>query len=111
MSYTTSPVYHVMNEDTTRYQTLIFQEGHEATIEGVGIIKGTKHREEAEAFIDFMLSEGQVNLAVTNSMYPAVMDAQLPEAYSYAPIPDTLYTGSADTASNLLVDWTENIAK
>ena len=111
LSYTTSPVYHVMNEDTTRYQTLIFQEGHEATIEGVGIIKGTKHREEAEAFIDFMLSEGQVNLAVTNSMYPAVMDAQLPEAYSYAPIPDTLYTGSADTASNLLVDWTENIAK
>ena len=111
LSYTTSPVYHVMNEDTTRYQTLVFDEGHEATIEAVGIIKGTKHRAEAEAFIDFILTEGQVNLAVTNSMYPSVKDAEVPDAYSWAPMPDTLFTGSADTASSLLVDWTETIAK
>ena len=111
LSYTTSPVYHVMNENTTRYQTLVFEEGHEATIEAVGIIKGTKHRKEAEAFIDFILSEGQVNLAVTNSMYPSVKSAEVPEAYSWAPMPSTLYTGSADTASSLLVDWTNSIAK
>ena len=111
LSYTTSPVYHVMNEYTTRYQALIFDEGHEATIEAIGIIKGTKHREEAEAFIDFILTDGQVNLTVTNSMYPSVMDAELPDAYSWAPMPDTLFTGSADTASSLLVDWTETIAK
>ena len=58
LSYTTSPVYHVMNDNTTRYQALIFPEGHEATIEGIGIIKGTDKRAEAEAFIDFILTDG-----------------------------------------------------
>ena len=52
-----------------------------------------------------------MNLAVTNSMYPSVKDAEVPDAYSWAPMPDTLFTGSADTASSLLVDWTETIAK
>lgn len=111
LSYTTSPVYHVMNENTTRYQALIFDEGHEVTIEGLGIMKNSKHREEAEAFVSFILSDAQENLAVTNSMYPSVSNTELPSAYEYAPVPEKIFKGSENLASSLLASWTEEITK
>ena len=111
ISYTTSPVYHVMWEDTTRYQALLFTDGHEATIEAAGIVKGTKHRSEAEAFIDFLLSNAQVDLANANSMYPVNSEITLPAAYDYAPVPEKIYTGSSEKASELLKLWTDAIVK
>ena len=111
ISYTTSPVYHVMWEDTTRYQAILFTDGHEATIEAAGIVKGTKHREEAQAFIDFLLSQAQVDLANANSMYPVNGSIELPDAYDYAPVPETIFTGSSDLASRLVEQWTDEIVK
>ena len=111
ISYTTSPVYHVMWEDTTRYQALLFTDGHEVTIEAAGIVKGTKHRAEAEAFIDFLLTEAQVDLANANSMYPVNSTVALPEAYDYAPVPEKIFTGSSEKASELLSIWTEAVVK
>ena len=111
ISYTTSPVYHVMWEDTTRYQALLFSDGHEATIEAAGIVKGTKHRAEAEAFIDFLLTKAQIDLANANSMYPVNTTITLPAAYDYAPVPEKIFTGSADKASALLDIWTEAVVK
>ena len=111
ISYTTSPVYHVMWEDTTRYQALLFSDGHEATIEAAGIIKGTKHREEAQAFIDFLLTAAQVDLANANSMYPVNGSIELPAAYDYAPVPETIFTGSSELASRLVAQWTDEIIK
>ena len=111
ISYTTSPVYHVMWEDTTRYQALLFTDGHETTIEAAGIIKGTKHREEAEAFMDFLLTYAQVDLANANSMYPVNSTIELPEAYDYAPVPEKIFTGSSELASTLVEQWTDEIVK
>ena len=111
ISYTTSPVYHVMWEDTTRYQALLFTDGHEVTIEAAGIVKGTKHRAEAQAFIDFLLTEAQVDLANANSMYPVNSTVALPEAYGFAPVPDKIFTGSSEKASELLKTWTEAVVK
>ena len=110
LSYTTSPVYHVMNDDTTRYQAVIFPEGHEATIEGIGIMKGTDKREEAEAFIDFILTEGQIDIALANSMYPANGSVELPDAFAWAPKPDIMYTSGSigeEERSRLVDEWTE----
>ena len=114
LSYTTSPVYHVMNDNTTRYQALIFPEGHEATIEGIGIIKGTDKRAEAEAFIDFILTDGQADIAIANSMYPANSTTVLPDAFDYAPEPDTMFTstGIDEDAKDEIIDiWTETMAR
>ena len=111
ISYTTSPVYHVMWEDTTRYQALLFTDGHEATIEAAGIIKGTKHREEAQAFINFLLTQAQIDLANANSMYPVNGSIELPEAYDYAPVPEKIFTGSSELASSLVQQWTDEIVK
>lgn len=111
ISYTTSPVYHVMWEDTTRYQALLFTDGHEATIEGVGIVKGTQHREAAQKFVDFLLTSAQVDLANANSMYPVNSAIELPLAYDYAPVPEKIFTNTDDEASELVAQWTERIVK
>ncbi|MBO8436088.1 MAG: thiamine ABC transporter substrate-binding protein [Spirochaetes bacterium] len=108
LSYTTSPVYHVLNEDTTRYQALVFPEGHEATIEGIGIIKGTDKRAEAEKFVDFILTEAQLDIAIANSMYPANTAIELPEAFNYAPKPDKLFRSGAtspEKTESLVNQW------
>lgn len=111
ISYTTSPVYHVLNEDTTRYQAVIFPEGHQETIEGIGILKNAKHRENAETFVDFILTEGQEDIAVLNSMYPVNSTIELPDAYEYAPEPEILFTSDSDVVENhledILSDWIE----
>ena len=111
ISYTTSPVYHVMNEKTTRYKALLFKEGHEATIEGIGIVKTTEHREEAEEFVSFILSDAQETLAVTNSMYPALSSTSLPDAYDYAPVPEKFYASGTLDTSSLLASWSALIAE
>lgn len=105
LSYTTSPVYHVLWEDTTRYQALTFDEGHEVTIESVGILKSSKHKDNAKAFIDFILTEGQAETAIANSMYPANVSTPLPEAYEYAPIPSLLLSLDEQYISKNLDRW------
>ena len=95
LSYTTSPVYHVMNDNTTRFQALVFPEGHEATIEGIGIVSGTDMREEAEKFVDFILTEAQLDIAIANSMYPVNSEIELPDAFDYAPKPETMFRSGA----------------
>lgn len=114
LSYTTSPVYHVMNENTTRYQALIFENGHEATIEGVGILKTAEHKEEAKIFIDYILTTAQAEIAVTNSMYPTNSKTELPDAFAYAPKPAKLYkSGTLGEAkiAELLKAWTDLMTK
>ena len=98
LSYTTSPAYHVEYEDTDRYKTVIFPEGHYMQIEGMGIIKGSSNAEKARLFIEFMLSrEAQEIIPLTNWMYPVIKDAELPDSFSAAP--------SADV--NLMIDSNE----
>lgn len=111
LSYTTSPVYHAMWEKSTRYKALIFPEGHAKTIESIGIMKNSKHKEEAKAFVDFILSEGQVETAVANSMYPANNKVTLPEEYKYAPVPEKLLFIDEEIIAQKLDKWTEEWTK
>ncbi len=85
LSYSTSPVYHRMWEDTERYKALEFEEGNYLQIEGAGIIKGAAHPRAARAFIDYMLSpEGQLIIASSNIMMPVLSPPDLPEAFDMA---------------------------
>lgn len=115
ISYTTSPVYHVMNEDTTRYQALIFEEGHNATYEGVGILKSSRNKEAAQQFIDYLLTDAQAQIAVINSMYPANESVELPAAYQWAPKPGkTLELSPEAIEKNLdrwLTEWTQAVTQ
>jgi thiamine transport system substrate-binding protein len=115
LSYTTSPAYHVMWEDTTRYRAAIFNEGHSLTIEGIAIVKSSQKKENAKAFVDFILSDAQSDIATTNTMYPTNKTATVPEAYEWAPIPETqLSLDYNDISQNLDTwekEWTEVMSK
>ncbi|MGD1821586.1 MAG: thiamine ABC transporter substrate-binding protein [Pleomorphochaeta sp.] len=115
LSYTTSPVYHVMWEETTRYQAIIFDEGHSATIEGVGILKSSKKKEAAKQFVDFLLTDAQNDIACANSMYPTNLNTDLPSAFEWAPKPNvTLSLEASDIEDNLdtwLDEWTEVMSR
>ena len=114
LSYTTSPIYHVLNENTTRYQALVFPEGHEATIEGVGIMKTSTQKDKAKTFIDFVLTSGQVDIAIANSMYPVNEAIELPEAFKWAPKPAKMFksgTVGEEKTTELLNVWTEAMTK
>jgi len=51
-------------------------------VEFVGILKGTEHRELAEAFIDFMLSVPfQEDIPMQMFVYPVNQNAELPQAF------------------------------
>jgi thiamine transport system substrate-binding protein len=115
LSYTTSPVYHVTYENTTRYQVALFEEGHSTTIEGVGLLSSSKKKDEAKQFIDFILTKGQLTIAMANSMYPVNSKTELPDAFDYAPKPEkNLSMDSKTLAKNLdrwLTEWTQVMSK
>jgi thiamine transport system substrate-binding protein len=89
LSYATSPAYHKETENSDRYRALLFPEGHPVQIEFAGIIADTKHRKNAERFMDFLLSEEcQAILPATQWMYPALRGTPLPASFAAAPKPE-----------------------
>jgi thiamine transport system substrate-binding protein len=71
-SYTTSPAYHMVAENTERYQAAAFSEGHYLQVEVAGITAtGTKNPLAAK-FMAFMVSPAfQDVIPQTNWMFPA----------------------------------------
>ena len=65
-------------------------------IEAAGILKGTRHRRAAEAFIDFMLSKRfQEDMPLNMFVYPVVTGATVPAAFTtYGQLPSAQQTAS-----------------
>ena len=88
ISYTTSLAAHVLYDKTDKFQPLIFDEGHVIQLEGMGILKETKHEEKAKEFIDFMLSdEVQRLIPETQFMFPIIKTVTLPASFYDVPSP------------------------
>ena len=88
LSYTTSPGYHLEYEETERYRAAIFRDGHALQIEAAALLKAAKNKDNARAFLDFMLSSDfQSLIPLTNWMYP-VIDIPLPESFRINPKSD-----------------------
>lgn len=85
ISYTTSPVYHLLYEESDRFRSIVFPEGNMAVIEGAGIVASTQQQKEAQQFIEFLLTEAQRDIAVANIMYPVNQTTELPEAFEKIP--------------------------
>jgi len=111
LSYGTSPVYHAEYEGSERYKAAEFSDGHLMQIEGMGIVKGSKMRREAELLIDFMLGEfSQKTLAMKNIMLPVMKNVPLPASFESALRPSkTIHGLNADTEELLSIidSWTE----
>jgi thiamine transport system substrate-binding protein len=88
LSYAADTAYHLEEEKTERYKGLAFPEGGIRQIEAAGILSGAMHRANAEAFIDYLLSEECQNmLPLTQWMYPANARAKLPASYASVALP------------------------
>ncbi|HEY5597540.1 MAG TPA: thiamine ABC transporter substrate binding subunit [Kiloniellales bacterium] len=83
LSYTTSPAYHAIAENTERYKAADFSEGHYLQIEVAGLIEASPERALAAKFLAFMMGPGfQDQIPTNNWMFPAgATSAPLPEAF------------------------------
>ena len=90
LSYTTSPAYHIHEEDDDTKAAAMFEEGHYLQVEVAGVTAGASEPELAREFLAFMLTEPfQSVIPTTNWMYPAVMpEAGLPEAFEALAVPE-----------------------
>ncbi len=103
LSYTTSPAYHMVAENTDRYQAAAFSEGHYIQIEVAGMTKSAKEPELAKQFLAFMTGpEFQSIIPTTNWMMPvAATKEPLPEAFSKLVNPEkTFLLPSEEVAAN-----------
>lgn len=72
LSYTTSPAYHIIAENTDRYRAAPFSEGHYLQVEVAGITATGEKNPLARQFLEFMTGPGfQDTIPETNWMFPA----------------------------------------
>ena len=103
LSYTTSPAYHMVAEETDRYQAAEFSEGHYIQIEVAGLLKNAPEKELARQFLAFMLQPGfQDTIPTNNWMMPVAATSEpLPEAFGKLVEPKTTFLMSpAEVAAN-----------
>ncbi|WP_114418889.1 thiamine ABC transporter substrate binding subunit [Marinospirillum perlucidum] len=82
LSYTTSPAYHQVAEDSNRYRAAAFSEGHPRQIEVAAVSPHSDQPELARDFLQFLVSQqAQEILPVTNWMLPVIEDVNLPAAF------------------------------
>jgi thiamine transport system substrate-binding protein len=112
LSYATSPAAELMFAETPIDQpptsNLLCSQCAFEQIEAAGILKGTKHQEAAQTFIDFMLGQSfQSDIAPNMFVYPVVEGITLPEAFSFSPIPTSEQTASlpSETIESNLKTW------
>ncbi len=89
LSYTTSPLYHLIAEGDASKGAALFDEGHYMQVEVAGRIAGSDQPELAEAFLAFVRSpEFQKIIPTSNWMYPAFLPREdWPEGFAGAPMP------------------------
>jgi thiamine transport system substrate-binding protein len=98
-SYVTSPAYHMVVENSRRYQAAAFAEGHYLQIEVAGLIDASAEKALAQKFMDFMLTPSfQNEIPTTNWMLPAgEISVALPDAFGSLVKPQkTLLHSSAE---------------
>ncbi|MEO4000880.1 thiamine ABC transporter substrate binding subunit [Mesorhizobium sp. CAU 1732] len=72
LSYTTSPAYHEIAEDSQRYKAAAFAEGHYLQVEVAGATRKGAENPLAKQFLEFMTGPGfQDAIPETNWMFPA----------------------------------------
>ena len=99
LSYTTSPAYHLVTEETGHYKAALFSEGHVAQIELAAITKTTDNPELARQFVGFLTSDAaQQIIPVTNWMLPVRDGVELPDAFDQLVKPTRIGFSPAEMA-------------
>lgn len=105
LSYTTSPAYHLIAENDSKFATADFAEGHYMQVEVAAKVKGAKNSELADQFMNFILSdEFQSAMPTGNWMYP-VTDVELPKGFETLSVPNKSLSFSADEVAKMRKSW------
>lgn len=105
LSYTTSPAYHLIAENDSKFATANFAEGHYMQVEVAAKVKGAKNSELADQFMNFILSdEFQLAMPTGNWMYP-VTDVELPKGFETLSVPNKSLSFSADEVAKMRKSW------
>ncbi len=105
LSYTTSPAYHLIAENDSKFATANFAEGHYMQVEVAAKVKGSKNSELADQFMNFILSdEFQSAMSTGNWMYP-VTDVELPKGFETLSVPSKSLSFSADEVAKMRKSW------
>ena len=109
LSYTTSPAYHMIAENTARYQAASFSEGHYLQVEVAGMVKGSAEEALARKFLAFMVSPAfQDQIPQTNWMFPAAATSKpLPEAFGKLVQPSKVLLYSPQEVAANRRAWTD----
>ncbi|MBE3728505.1 thiamine ABC transporter substrate binding subunit [Vibrio parahaemolyticus] len=105
LSYTTSPAYHLIAENDSKFATANFAEGHYMQVEVAAKVKGSKKFRLADQFMNFILSdEFQSAMPTGNWMYP-VIDVELPKGFETLSVPSKSLSFSADEVAKMRKSW------
>lgn len=107
LSYTTSPAYHMVAENTNRYQAASFSEGHYIQIEVAGLLKNAPDKELARDFLKFMVTPGfQDTIPTNNWMMPVSATSEpLPDAFHKLVNPAKTFLMSPDEVARNRKAW------
>lgn len=113
LSYTTSPAYHMVAEETDRYQAAAFSEGHYIQIEVAGLMKTAPEKELARQFLAFILTPGfQDTIPTNNWMMPAAATSEpLPEAFGKLVQPEVTFLKSPEEVAENRQAWIDEWLK
>ncbi len=111
LSYTTSPAYHIFDEDDHTIKAAMFSEGHFPQIEVAGILKSSDQQELARDFLAYLASpDGQAAIPTTNWMFPVVdLGDQLDPAFKDLPQPEKTLTLPEDEIVANSSAWIEEM--
>jgi thiamine transport system substrate-binding protein len=107
LSYTTSPAYHMVSENTDRYQAAAFSEGHYIQIEVAGLLKNAPDKALAQDFLKFMVTTGfQDTIPTNNWMMPVAATSEpLPDAFGKLVNPAKTFLMSPDEVATNRKAW------
>ncbi len=105
LSYTTSPAYHAIAENDTKYVAADFSEGHYLQVEVAAKVKGTKNEALADEFLQFITSdEFQSVIPTGNWMYP-VTEVEQPKGFADLTLPSKSLEFSAKEVADNRKAW------
>ncbi|HGG05125.1 MAG TPA: thiamine ABC transporter substrate binding subunit [Aliiroseovarius sp.] len=103
LSYTTSPLYHLIAEGDDSKGAALFSDGQYMQIEVAAKVAATDQADLADQFMAFIVSDAfQEVIPTTNWMYPAFLPREKwPDAFRAAPTPEKALSFAAGEARDI----------
>jgi thiamine transport system substrate-binding protein len=120
VSYASSPpatIYYAEDPKPTEPTTASVDASCFRQVEFAGILRGTKHEDEAQRLVEFLVGrQFQEQLPLTNFVYPVRADVALPELFAKfgQPAPDPLTITPQDIAAHRdewIKQWTDAVLR